>query len=199
MTKQELREEIKMLHFPEVPEERLPNALLDSQIVKAYKRAVTMGMVYPQNTDITLADGTYDLAGISTFYEPRWYEKANGDKLRKIQYENIRSVPVVSSDTLTLYYQVDKNFYLINGDAEVITVHYWSYPPPITNDTTALILPDEFSGVIVSRVAWIIAQGANPKMVSGYIASYNEEFKVMKQHFIKKHQTARGHVVPMDY
>jgi hypothetical protein len=188
-----------MLHFANVPPEKLPIALINSQILKAYKRAVTMGMTYPQMETITLVSGTYDLANITDFYEPRWYEYS-GDKLRKMQYEHISSVPTVTNDTPRYYYQKDKNFYVVNGDVEDIDVYYWAYPPAITSDTATLTaLSDEFSGVITSRVSWIISQGMNPKAVSGYIASYNEEFKVMKQFYIKKHQTGRGYVMPMDY
>jgi hypothetical protein len=202
MTKQELREEIKMLHFPDIPPERLPDALLNSQIIKAYKRAVTMGHTYPQNTDVTLVDGTYDLANIADYYEPRYFAKDDSaeTKYRKMEIENLSSIPVVGGGSTNFYYLKEKNLYIINGDDEDVSVVYWAYPAAITADTTTFTaLADEFSGVIVSRVCWILAQGLNPKMVSGYIASYNEEFKTMKAFYIKKFRAGRGYTMPMDY
>lgn len=202
MTRQELREEIQMIHFPTATSDKLPTALINSQILKAYKRAVTMGHTYPQNTDVTLVSGTYDLTNVADYYEPRYFAKDNTaeTKYRKIEIENISSVPVISSGDASYYYLKEKNLYIINGDTEDVSVFYWAYPPAISNDTSTLTaLADEFSGVIVSRVCWILAQGFNPKMVSGYIASYNEEFKTMKQFYIKKHRAGRGYVIPMDY
>ena len=199
MTQQELREEIKMLHWPDTPEKELPTPLLNKLIWKAYVRAVTLGHVYGLNTDVSLSSGSYDMANIADFYEPRWFEYSTTGKLKKIGYEHIQTVPTAINDSLYYYYQKGKTLYVVNGDDETITVYYWAYPPALTNDTTSFVLDDQFSGVITARVNWQIAQGKDPKRVPGYIASYNQEFADMKQYYIKKYTTGRGYVMPMDY
>jgi len=201
MTKQELREEIRMIHFPDIPEEKLLTPLLDKLILKAYERTVTMGMTYPQNTDKALVDGSYDMSQITDFWEPRWYEY-NGNKLVKMEYENISQVPVVysSESDRRYYYQKDKTLYMINGTTETVSIFYWAKPPVPANDTTEFVaLEDTFSPVIVSRVCWQLAQGLKPKLVTGYIAGYNEEFKKLREYYIKKHSTNRGYVTPVDF
>jgi len=205
MTRGEVRDQIRSIHFPSLSEIELPTKLLNKMIENSLKKIVTQCHTNGKiDTTPTLTSGVLALDSIADFFQLRYLEY-DGAKLRRIPYENWNKMPTASSvDGLKYYYEQfngsDLDITVINGDDETITVAYWAYPTAIASDATAITeIEEQFTDTLVDKVCWDLAKSRAPRIARQYLMSYRENILELRKYYIKKFQSNRGYVVPMDY